>query len=117
MISLEDTVTAVENKEQESRDEQKNKHEEVETVDDVKLDAGLQENINIGAQYGDHSRQILDTLAKFQEIWNGRLGRIDMAKQGIKRITLDIHPITPPYTTTDRKHPIYRRWKSAKCFT
>lgn len=71
-----------------------NRHKRVDTVDDNWLKTDWQENINIGAQEAENRHKDLEKLAEFQQMWNGRLGRIDMALQRIKPNKLDVRAIT-----------------------
>lgn len=59
------------------------RHKEIETVLDNNLDTDWKEIDNNDAQYTEDRQRILDTLVGFQNIWDGRLGGIDMAKTHI----------------------------------
>lgn len=69
------------------------KQKEIEAVHDTKADKNWQENVIIGVQNDEHSQEILDPFAWFQEMWDGRLGRIDMAKNCIKLAAQDVRYI------------------------
>lgn len=55
------------------------RHKEVETVDDHRLDRHRWDNFNSGPQYAENCEEILDTLAEFRKMWDRRLSFIDMA--------------------------------------
>lgn len=81
--SVTDTIKAEYYKEMEHQDNKMDRHKELETVDDIKLDADGRDDITIDAEYGDLCQDILDTSAEFPPMWDGRLVRIDVAKHCI----------------------------------
>lgn len=56
----------------ESWEDQMEACEEVETVNDNELDKEWRENVNIGARYVEIRQKVLDKVAEFQEMWDGR---------------------------------------------
>lgn len=52
------------------------RHEQVDTVDDIKLDTNWQDTFKTEAQYAKTHQQLLNKLAGLQVLWDGGLGRI-----------------------------------------
>lgn len=50
--------------------------------------------VNIGPQYADHRQKFLDRLAEFEQVSDGRLGQVDMAKNRIQLTSQDLRPTT-----------------------
>lgn len=69
------------------------RHKEVKTVDDNQLDTYWWINVIVGVQYAKNHQETFDTPAEFQEMWDGCLGCIGMAKRHIELTATDIHPI------------------------
>lgn len=45
------------------------RHKEVETVNDNRMDTALQESINKETPYAKHIQDTFETLGEFQQIW------------------------------------------------
>lgn len=91
--SVGDNIAPVQYKENESREDHMDRQKEMETVSNNNMDTGWRENGNIGSQYTENRQENLDTLAKFQESWDGPLGRIDMDKLCMELNGLHVRPI------------------------
>lgn len=48
------------------------RHDDVKTFDDIEMYIKLQNDVNIAAQYVKHCQEILDMLAEFSKMWDGR---------------------------------------------
>lgn len=70
------------------------RHKEGETVDDNGQDIDWLENINVVAQYTGNRHEVLNWIAKFHEMWDGHLKRIDMAKHGIELPLVNSGPLS-----------------------
>lgn len=66
---------------------------EVETVDDEELDEDWRDNIDVCAQHDRNIQEVMETAEKLQEIWDGRLGCVDMARHCLNMTTQDLRYI------------------------
>lgn len=88
-LFLSDIFAAVNYKEKESQEYQMDKHKEAETFPDSKLDTDWQDDGNIVVQTTDYRQDTLNTPAKFQQMSDWCLGRIDIARQCLKHTSSD----------------------------
>lgn len=86
-----DTVAALTDYENKFRDDQMDRQKDFRNQQQYNgLDRDWLVNVNIGVQYVDRRQEILDMPATFQQIWDGRLSRIDMAKYRIDLASQDV---------------------------
>lgn len=90
---LKDKVPAVYYHKEESKELQGDRHKNVETIDSEVLQKDWGEQVNASQSYDRYRQDILEMLQEFQHLWDGRPGRIRMAKYCIKITLPDIRPI------------------------
>lgn len=116
-MSVTDTVAAEHFQEMESTVDQVSTYKEVETFDDNKLDIDWRDNDNIGVQYVNHGKELLDILAELQQIWAVRSRQIDMVRHHIEVATLHAFPMKfAPYCTRPKTLE-FEKLKSTKWST
>lgn len=69
------------------------RQKEVENIDDNELDENGQNNVNVSAVYAGNRQEDLDTLAKIQENFDGRLRCSDMDRHRSEPSALSVRPI------------------------
>lgn len=76
---------------------------EIETINDDEWDVDRRDKVNIGAQYVDNRQEVLDTLVKFYQMFDWRLGRVDEPRHPIKRISWDVYHVNSSTYSTGPK--------------
>lgn len=87
------------------------RHEEVKTFRYNKMDKNWQESVNIGAKYVKICQEFLNALDELQEMWEERLGCIEMAKSHINLNAPADVLLPTPWSVLDQKYVNSRRPK------
>lgn len=90
------------------QDDQMDRHKQGKTFDGNELDTDCPNNANMGVEYASHCQEILDTLAKFQQIWDRRLGRIYMEQHRVEPTSQYLNPVK---SATYRTRPQACEWE------
>lgn len=68
-----DTITVVQYKETDLREEQMDRHKQIKTIDYSNYNMNKRDKGNIGVQYTQNRQKSLDRLSKFPVMLDGRL--------------------------------------------
>lgn len=92
--SVTDSIAAEPKRKMKLRNDQMDRYKKIQTVNDNELDIAWWDKVYTDLRYEDHRQEILSTLAVLQQMWDGRLGKIDVAKHPIELTMENVHSIT-----------------------